>query len=205
MAEDSDYPWSDEADQFIGNIDEQISHTYGIELRQLLLSPDGFANTTDIMLKIDNIKAAVDDYFTGIRDSFKEEQMEFEKSLTSADAQYNKIEGVVSTKASLSRVPYIKTGTINVDATLREEIGIDGYDNDVDALIGKLVNISNYIADISTRYKKYYLGSWLFSGQRAYVLSINQPDSPMIMVERVNTEIDDMLDSVKARMQLMKK
>ncbi len=205
MAEEVDFPWSSDTDQFISNIDEQINQTYGVGLRQLLLSPDGFANTPDILNKIDGIKGSVDEYFTNIRNGFNDERSDFEKALTDADAQYNKIESTISTKASLSRVPYIKSGTINVDSALREEIGIDTYDTSVDSLISKLVNISNYIADISTTYKKYYLGSWLFSGQRAYVLTINPPDSPLIMLDQVNSEIDNLLDGVKVRLQMVKK
>ena len=204
MAADN-IPWDNETDQFITNIDGQVVQSYGISLRELLLNPERFANTKDISKKINDIKAAVDGYFGKLRDGMKEEQERFEQALEFADAQYAKIDGIISTKASLSRVPYIKPSFIDSDPTIKEEIFVDQYSNSLDALIGKMINISNYVADISTTYKKYTIGSWLFSGQKPYIITINTPPSAIMVIDRINSEIGDELDSVYERLRLSQK
>ncbi len=198
-------PWDEETDQFITNIDRQVVQSYGISLRELLLNPDRFASMKDIGKKVDDIKAAVDNYFDKMRESMKEEQERFDQALEFADSQYAKIDGVISTKASLSRVPYVKPAYIDSDPTIKEEIFVEQYNNGLDALIGKMVNISNYIADVSTAYGKYNIGSWLFSGQRSYVITVSTPTSVIMVIDKVNEEIGEQLDSVYDRLALTRK
>ena len=203
-ATENNLPWSDETDQFISNIDRQIVQTYGVSLREVLLYPEKFANTKDINKKLDDMKKDIDAYFDKMREGMKDQEDEFEKALEFADAQFTKIDGIVATKASLSRVPYMKPVYVDSDSSKSEEIFIDQYNNGLDALLTKLVNISNYIANVSNTYKKYTLGSWLFSGQRNYIITVSTPNSPVLMIDRLNNEIGNLVDSAYDRIKISK-
>ncbi len=90
-AEAEELPWDDQTDMFISNIDKSITKTYGLSIRELLLDPDKFTSTKDILDTLTKIRGNVDDYFTGLRDSMADEKASFTKALEDADMQYNKI------------------------------------------------------------------------------------------------------------------
>ena len=54
------------------------------------------------------------------------------------------------------------------------------------------------IADLSTAYKEYSFGSWLFSGNKDYVLSVFVPDSSLLMLEASRAELDGLLASASS-------
>ncbi len=195
-------PWDRGTDTFISNIDGDISKTYGISLRDFLLNPEKFASQKDIDQKVKKIIDAVNAYFTNAKNGLKEEQDELAKTLENADAQTTKIDGVIQTKAALSRVPYIKPVMVDINPSNREEIVIDQYNNSVDALIAKLINASNYIADITTTYNNHNIGSWVFSGSRTYVVSINLPESAITAIDDLQSDVDDIMDTAYQRLLL---
>lgn len=196
-------PWDDQIDVFISNIDKEVSKLYDLSLREFLLDPEKFANVKDILTKVDKIRASVDDYFNGIKDSLPDEQASFAKALETADAQYNRMDEAISTKAALSRVPYIKPYDVDYNPDVPEEITIEQYNNAADALITKLVNISNYVGDISYAYDKYTIGSWIFSGQKVHIVSIYLPPSIISEITQFNTRLDGLIDYAYQQVKLI--
>ncbi len=201
-ATDNELPWDDQTDTFITNIDKSISKQYSMSLRDLLLNPDKYVETKDVLTTIDKIKANVDDYFNGMRDSLADEQGAFSKALEDADTLYTRMEEAIATKASLSRVPYIRPYDIDFNPDNREEITINQFNNATDGLVTKLINVSNYVGNISTTYGKYTIGSWIFSGQRDYIVSIYLPDSIITQIDGLNTQIDGLIDAAYQQIKL---
>jgi hypothetical protein len=201
-AETEELPWDDQTDIFISNIDKSITKTYGLSIRELLLDPDKFTGTKDILDTLTKIRGNVDDYFTGLRDSMVDEKASFTKALENADMQYNKINEAISTKTSFSRIPYIEPYDIKLNSENQEEIVIDQYNNAVDALVTKLVNVSNYVGNISSSYDKYTMGSWIFSGQKVYMLSVYLPPSIISEMDSLNSQIDDLIDTAYQQIRL---
>jgi hypothetical protein len=103
---------------------------------------------------------------------------------------------VIKNKASFASIPFIRPGSIDRDVEKEEDIIILTYDNSVDSLITRLVGVVHYVADLSTQYKDYNLGSWLFSGNKNYTLTINPPSSILFNIEVSKNEINFKLDSV---------
>ncbi len=186
-------PWDDATDQFVSELEGMTMQQYSVNLRTLLMQPKKYANTKDISQKITGIRKTVSDYFSNILSSLKDEQDKLDHELESANMQYEKINELIGTK-SASRVPYIKPSAVNLGDGAQEEIVINGYDSSTDLLLSRLLSVSNYVADISDKYKDYTLGSWVFSGQKTYLLTINQPTSAVIAVENGRDVISDLLD-----------
>ena len=107
-----------------------------------------------------------------------------------------------TTKTSFSRIPYIEPYDIKLNSENQEEIVIDQYNNAVDALVTKLVNVSNYVGNISSSYDKYTMGSWIFSGQKVYMLSVYLPPSIISEMDSLNSQIDDLIDTAYQQIRL---
>jgi hypothetical protein len=203
MAEDQAAPWDANTDGLITNLDKQITKEYGLSLRELLLTPEKFAGQKDALQNAEKIRDYVSKYFSGVKDGMKDEQAEFTKELENADAQSAKIEEVISTKAALARIPFIKPYYVDFDPARKEEITVDKYDNSVDALIAKLVNVSDYVSDMSGIYGKYVIGSWLFSGRKAYVISVYLEESIISSIDRMEEDLDSMIETAYQSLKLV--
>ncbi|MDE1822732.1 MAG: hypothetical protein KGH50_00200 [Candidatus Micrarchaeota archaeon] len=190
---DRNITFSAEADVIIDDIDNETRGKYDFSIRELFNG----AKPTQQQLK--SARSAVDDYFSDAKKALPGERDRFTKELERVDAEYRNMDDVIRNKAVTTRVPYIKPSFIDADESGQEEITIDGYSNAVDLLITRLVGMSTYIADTSGSYDKYTLGSWIFSGQKTYAITINPPASQLVMLERSESEIDAALDSLSAR------
>ena len=49
---------------------------------------------------------------------------------------------------------------------------------------------------MSTQYKEHTIGSWLFSGAKNYILTINTPPNPILTIENSRALIENTLDAL---------
>ncbi|MGA3020484.1 MAG: hypothetical protein ABSD68_00860 [Candidatus Micrarchaeales archaeon] len=192
-------PWDEQTDMFIADLDANISKKYSLTLRSLLMNPDRYLNKKGVIDTVNAMKKEIDSYFSDLLDGMEDEQQKLETEMEGASEQYTQIDSIISNKSSISRVPYVKPLFISRNANSEEVIVIERYSEDLDSLIGKLINGSSYVADISATYKKYQLGSWLFSGAKNYVLTLNPPISPVLAIENGKNTIDSILDDLVNR------
>ncbi len=190
----NDVPWDDETDGLISSIDAQTSA--GPKLRDFLLNPERFMLKPGAGQLVEKLRSSANTYFDAVYDDMKDEQAKLTQQLESMNAQYIRMKQVIQEKAVSLKVPYITPALINVDRSMREDVTIAQYDSTADQLIGKLISTAKYVADISTKYKEYTLGSWLFSCDRAYILFLDQPRSPLMYLERSRTVINDLIDGI---------
>lgn len=193
--DDQTYPWSDQTELFINEIDDTLSKS-NLSLRDLMLNPDKYANNKDTSSQIKSMKSAIDTYFDNLEESMADEKETFEKDLATKDELYNRIDEVISSKSALARVPYIKPSFLDIDNDRAEQIMVDEYNGSVDALLVKLINASTYAANISGSYNKHMLGSWVFSGNKTYVVTITPPSSPIMVMEDSRAEINNLVSVI---------
>mgnify|MGYP001626422999 CR=1 FL=1 len=193
--------WSDDAAGFINDIDSIVSEKYGIKLSDLLSNPEAFKSKADISTAISGMRDDIKNYFDNLMNKMGTEQEAFTKQLSDAEALYEKINGFIGKVAADSKFPYIKPSLINRDTDAEESIVITQYDDKIENLISKLIEHSNYAADLSLQYKSYYFGSWLFSGSKNYVLSVQIPTSPVLTIEMAMDEISSLFEDAVAEIQ----
>jgi transcription termination factor NusB len=191
-----DVPWDAQTDAFVSDLNSIISKKYSVSFRSMLLNPDAYVKKKDIADTVKKVKAEVNSYFSQLLANLKDEQSALGTELAKKTDQYKKVDSVVSTKSSVLRIPYVKPLFISRNPDNEETILVEQYDSGLDALIGKLVGASNYVADLSATYKENRLGSWLFSGAKNYVLTINPPTSPVLAIDNSSTLINAILDSI---------
>ncbi len=192
-------PWDEQTDGFISDIDETVTGKYNLSLRSLLINPNRYLNKKDLAATLSGIRADEASYFDSLLENLKDEQARLESEMESMTAQYKQIDSVITNKSAIARVPYIKPLFVSRSPDREESIVIDKYEESMDAFVGKLVAASNYVADVSATYKQYTLGSWIFSGAKNHVLTINPPASPVLVIENSRTIIEDMLNDVETR------
>jgi len=192
-----DVPWDEETDSLITSIDAESGGSP--TLRDLLLNPQKYMGRPGSSAILDKARTKVSSYFDALLESMQEDQQRFMQELESANSQYIRINQVIGDKALSMNVPFIKPSFVDVDKTVREDISVQQYSSQIEQLIGKLISASKYVADISTQYKNYSFGSWLFSADRVYVMTLEQPKSPVMYLENSRAVINETLDDIAAQ------
>ncbi|MGC9156920.1 MAG: hypothetical protein ACP5GD_01895 [Candidatus Micrarchaeia archaeon] len=193
-------PWDPQTDVFINEIDGIVSEKYGISFRDLLLNPGKYSGKKDIKATFQNIKTEVDNYFKTLLSTYADELEKVNNELESLTSQYKELDALIASKASLAKVPYIKPSSITRKEQ-EEEITIKQYDPSLEPLVSKLVSISHYVADMSIKYKNNVIGSWLFSGSKNYVLTLEIPASDALVIQTSKDTIDMLLGTVEPFLQ----
>lgn len=191
-------PWDEDTDNFVSDLDDVISKKYGMTLRSLLLNPAKYTDRQDADKLVNGIRDDVRTYFNSLLENMKEEETKLQSEMEAANSQYIAVDSVITEKSAAARVPYIKPMYVSRQRESEEAVLIERYDESMEPFIGKLVNASNYIADVSAVYKTYHLGSWLFSGAKNHVLTLNPPASPVLTIEGSRDTINGMLDVLAA-------
>lgn len=193
-------PWDPQTDVFINEIDEIVSEKYGISFRDLLLNPGKYTTKKDMKATFQNIKTEVDNYFKALLSTYADEVEKVNNELESLTSQYKELDALIASKASLAKVPYIKPSSVTRKEQ-EEEISIKQYDPSLEPLVSKLVSISHYVADMSIKYKNNIIGSWLFSGSKNYVLTLEIPASDALVIQTSKDTIDMLLGTVEPLLQ----
>lgn len=200
MADDAvQLPWDEQTDIFVNEMDVDVAKKYKLSLRELLLHPEKFAKVDNMAATLGKIKTEVSAYFEDMLGDMKGEDDELTKAMEAIDAVHTQINQTISSRAGIARVPFLRPVDLDTGDVNPETIYIDRYDGQVDILITKLINSSNYVCDLSTSYRKYSIGSWLFSGSRSCVLSVQPPESMVVTVEDSRDMIIGMLDDISDR------
>jgi predicted RNA-binding protein with RPS1 domain len=204
MADETTLPWDDQTELFVREIDTLTTKKYSLSIRDVMLDPDRFVKTEGIMAKLKGLRSESDNYFEDVMKDFQVEEENLEEDLKKADALYNQLSQVITSRASLGKVPVIKAADMDLSNSSQEIIYIDQLSAPIDSLVTKLVNSSIYIGDLSSSYRRYRLGNWLFSGQRSYVIATRMPDNPVVMVEGSQKLIDSLLDDSSDRIKSLR-
>jgi hypothetical protein len=190
--------WSDYTDMLITGIDKQLGSKYKFSLRAMLTDPVKYATQPNVQITIENLKEDVDKYLDERSTALATEQKELEDQAAKADSITGQLSRSITMNAKQSNVPVIKPVTLDRDTAKEKAIYIDNIDSNVNTLVEKLVSASILIADLGTVYKNYKFGSWLFSGNKDYVLSVYVPDSSFLMLEASRIELDGLLLSASS-------
>jgi hypothetical protein len=185
--------WDEATDQYITRIEAKVGNKYNLSLRVLMSNPEEYADNENARNISQNLLKDVDDYFASLLGKMSDEQKKFNDELKRVTDMYTKIDDFISGIAEKENVPYLLPVIVGRDTDNDEVVVINDYDKSLEGLISKMVHESTYIADISTYYKDYIFGVWLFSGAKIRIIAINPPTSPILAIEVSNREIDNRL------------
>ena len=204
QAKETKQDWDDLTDSFIEGIDKTILKDSSFKLRNLLLNPTTYASKPSANESLKKAKEAVEEYFSSVFLAFSSDKEKLDKELESSSVNFAKMSSVITEKATLLDVPFIKPYSLEVTENNRESIIIEKYDPSIELLIGKLLSKSKYVGDISGKYHDHTLGSWIFSSDRAYILTIKPPESIILDIENSKDIILFRLEEFSNQLELFK-
>ncbi len=184
--------------EYVAQMKPLIRKSYGIDFEEFLRTPMNYADNPKIADKAKAMEKDVDAFIDQKIASKGEEKAALDSDLAVIDNDYKKINQLITTKASIAQVPYVRP--LFIDIGEKEEIVVEGYDAGMDQLVTRMINISDYIADMSSAYNNYTIGSWLFSGKTKYVISISPPQSDIMAMDRARQEIKALLESIYSKL-----
>ena len=186
--------WSDYTDAIITNMEGMVKSKYGIQLRDLLTDPSQ-VKQKDSADSIPKIKEDVDAYMDELADAMAPERKRVEDGMEKASAITAQLVQNISMQSKQYKVPVIKPVVLDRKDEDDIKIYIDNVDQGSLAVIEKLASWSTIIFDQSYKYKDYNIGSWLFSGDKVYSVTVYTPTSEYISLEYTREELDTLLDS----------
>ncbi len=196
--------WDELTDSFITGIDDSILKNSEIKLRDVLSNPSKYAQKSDATTTLKKMQSAVDTYFSEVKNTFASEIDKLNLELESISVIYSKITSIINEKTELLKIPLITPYTIDIKESNSENIIIDSYNTSLETLIAKLISSSNYVAEISTKYKDHTLGSWIFSADKIHIITIKPPENIIIDVENSQSTLIDYLSSFSDEINLYK-
>ncbi|MDE1827772.1 MAG: hypothetical protein KGH65_01275 [Candidatus Micrarchaeota archaeon] len=190
---------SAETMSFVKTIDKQIGEKYLLGLQDVITDPDVVAKKPNAKEILAGMKADTNAYFDSLLKNLEDESKRFNAELEGVSALYKQISEHIQAKAQSANVPVIKPVSVEREISKEETIVVSTDDTAIELLLARLIGASTYIADLSTSYKTYTIGSWLFSGSKNYNLSLNPPSSVILNIEASRDEINFRIDGIAAR------
>lgn len=198
MAEDNEeLPWSEEANTVIEDLSQDIDDKYGIKLKDLLMNPAFYVSKSGIDVTFSNIREEVEGYINNMLEQLGDEKKEMEKDGLKCDAVTKQLSQNISMQAKQNNIPIVKPSDMDRNTDFEETIYINNVDNGTIALVAKLAGSASFIVDLSTTYKTYNLGKWLFDGQKNYVVNVAMEPNVYMDFDNVKEEIKALMDGVE--------
>jgi|GEM_PF-1834852 len=191
--------WNDSTDMLLNDVDGFIFDSYKVHIKELLSNPYRFVEETNILDKIDKIKADVDDYIDTLLKTLVDERRDFENKAAAANALTNQLSQMISLAAKQKNIPVIKPTLFFIDQTKLDIIYIEKSDQNITALINKILPITTYISDTSVTYKGYSFGDWTFAtdSSKNYEIRVNIPSNMVFQLEQSRDTVDGLLTGTK--------
>ncbi len=193
--------WSDYTDYVISSIDGKISGKYKLSIRDFLSNPAKYAKTANIKTTVSNMIEEVNSYIDGIILNMADENNALGDLLSKVGSATAQLKQNISIQAKQSKIPIVTPVLVDRNESNEERIFISAVNPDILSLIQKLTSDSNFIADLTYKYRNVEIGSWLFSGAKNHLINLYLPDNEIIALESAKTEIVDLMDAASALMQ----
>ncbi|MEM3841363.1 MAG: hypothetical protein QXN59_01560 [Candidatus Micrarchaeaceae archaeon] len=188
--------WSDYTDAVITNMEGVIKSKYGVQLRELLSDPASIKQG-NVLDKLPGIRADIEAYLDELADSMGQERRVVEDAMEKAAAITAQLAQNISMQSKQYKVPIFKPVVLDRKDDDDTKIYVDNIDQSTLAVIEKLASWSTIIFDQTYKYKDYSIGSWLFSGQKAYSVTVYTPASEYISFEYTKEELETLLDAAE--------
>ncbi len=187
--------WSDAADFVVSSLERQIRSKYNLSLKALLTDPVQYASQDGIQVTVSNIREEVDKFLSERMDTLKDDMRMLDDQASRANSITSQLNQSLQSLVRQNKLPLIRPLGVERDTDNDTTIYVGTAGTETTQLMEKLVGVSDFVIDISTTYKTYTLGRWLFSGHSAIVLVVNFPSSPALTMYNTQNELDVILST----------
>ncbi len=190
-------PWSDYTDEIISEVDDELGTKYKMSVRRLLAEPTKFMKIDGIGVTVRNMHEDVTNYVDDMLEDMADEQKKFENDVAKAVGITQQLSQNIMMQAKQNKIPFITPAAMERNEAAEEIIYIDNVDSNVLALAESFVKNANLIADFSYNYKDDKIGSWLFDGEKNYMLRVYLPPSQILYLETSKEELENLFKNIE--------
>jgi hypothetical protein len=187
--------WSDAADYVVSNLEKPINTKFGLSLKTVLTNPAEYLDEKDVQMKLSNIRETVNTFIGNRLEEMKDEVKALDDSAMKASSVTAQISQGASGLAKQYKVPMMRPSAIERSQTTDTIIYISSAGPETLQLAEKLVAGSDFIIDLSAKYKEYNIGRWLFSGKRDTIIAVSFGPSPALTMYETMVEMDSTIDA----------
>ena len=183
------------ADFVINSLEKPLFTKYNVSLKKLLSDPDQYAGDPKVGLRISNMREEVNRFIGDRLDDIKEEVKRLDDSAIKVNSISALIANGVASLSKQYKIPIIKPAGLNRVDDNDTTIFVASASQETMQLAERLVSISDYVIDMTAKYKEYNLGTWLFAGARNTSISVNFGPSPALTMYNTMQEIDSLMEA----------
>ncbi len=187
--------WSDYTDAIIKEVDKQIGGKFRFSISDFLTDVPKYASEQSIEVTISNMREAANSHIDELLQGLPQQVKALGDSIAKANAITKQLSQNISMQAKQHDVPFIKPLQIDRNTANEETITINTVDDQAIKLMEKLTSTSNLVADFSYQYKDSWIGSWFFSGNKDYTVSVYVPQSDAFSLELSRIELNGLFDA----------
>ena len=187
------------ADFIIQKIMPNIKEKFGVDIEEFINNPRSFSEDNDIINKVEQIEAEVDDEITKIIAGMGDAQKDFDDSISKATAISNTLAQSISVEAKQHNTPILApTDMENMQDNI-PTIYVDNAEDNTINFAKKLAGISNFILLSNITYKENKITGWIFvTNHGSYALRIEIPESIVLDFEYARNEIINGIEAARA-------
>jgi hypothetical protein len=188
-------------ESLLKSIDKAIKKKYKISLVEVLADPAAHASVEDIGIKLAN----AGEYFQSQIDKMIERakkggKIEHDGALKAGELTRN-ISSYISASARQNKVPILRPRAIELADYGKDYFYVNEMDKNLIDFIDRLLLSSKFVIDSTRSYDDYSIGSWLFAGDRDYVIEVHHPKNSISLLRNSELEVARMVkeasDSIK--------
>ena len=187
--------WSDYTDSLLKEMDNQTKSKFSAPIYDVLGNLDKYTSQPNISTTLANMREYANMYIDGLLKNMPKEVKALDDSVAKADAITRQLAQNISMQSKQHDIPLIRPFSFIRDDAEDEIIELDTVDDQVIKLMEKLASKSNVVADFGYQFKDKAIGSWLFGGEKNYLVNVHMPANNAMSLELARAEIGTLFQS----------
>lgn len=185
----------------LNRLDKDVKKKFGVSVHAVIKDPSAFIGEDGFAVKLSKITDYIDSETARMIEQSKGAGRAFHESAAKTDDLTRKIGSYVSLHSFQNNIPFIKLANVELPVEGQSRFYLNKMDDLTSKFIERLIVSSSFIVDMTREYDGIKLGSWLFGGEKQYVVSVHAPKNSLLLLRSARAEMLERLaeasDSIK--------
>jgi TPP-dependent 2-oxoacid decarboxylase len=174
-------------------IDKDVKKKFKASVLDIIEEPGNYICEEGSELLIYNVREFVLARIDEMIKSAKTKAKEFNDHAMKADDLTKRFSAYISAHARQSNVPFLKPAVSWIDYSNKDRFYLAKMDESVTDFLDRAIESSRFIIDLTRSLGEYTEGSWMFNGDKNYVVTIYTPRTSVSMLMASRNEISTLL------------
>jgi hypothetical protein len=173
-------------------MDRELKKRFGLSLTAMLEDPASFTGEK-AERALANMREYVNKRLDEMISSARENDARMHDHALRAGELTARLSSYIAAHARQSRVPVFRPASFELAKRGRDLFYIGEMNTETTRFIDRLVESSSFIVDMTAAYPDYSIGSWLFAGERGYVVGVRPPMTSSSLLTASKVELNRMI------------